>query len=205
MSREKEGTLHTKSAYEIPHIIQGGFHPERRRSDGGFLIATAMRIPGRTQSAKAAATAFPMQSDTRAYGAGHRERPEWKEKKWKDLRRQRWRSSRTWCMIGEACKFCSIGDTLHLLEAVEGPGPIRNPCIDTATEESHQWTIHNQILVNASWSFGRWMHDNRLPDDPLRTNQDAGELSDNVHFITEIAKLLINVERTEKTDIPRHL
>lgn len=69
-----------KNAYEIPHIIQGGFHPERRRSDGGFLIAAAMRIPGRTQSAKTAATAFPMQSDTRAYGAGHRERPEWKEK-----------------------------------------------------------------------------------------------------------------------------
>lgn len=75
--RSKSG----KFPYEIPHIIQGGFHPERRRSDGGFLIAAAMRIPGRTQSAKAAATAFPMQSDTRAYGAGHRERPEWKEKK----------------------------------------------------------------------------------------------------------------------------
>lgn len=39
-----------KNAYEIPHIIQGGFHPERRRSDGGFLIAAAMRIPGRTQA-----------------------------------------------------------------------------------------------------------------------------------------------------------
>lgn len=26
-----------KNAYEIPHIIQGGFHPERRRSDGGFF------------------------------------------------------------------------------------------------------------------------------------------------------------------------
>ena len=70
-----------KNAYEIPHIIQGGFHPKRRRSDGGFLIAEAMRIPGRTQSATAAVTAFPMQSDTRACGAGHRERPEWKKKK----------------------------------------------------------------------------------------------------------------------------
>lgn len=69
-----------KNPYEIPHIIQGGFHPKRRRSDGGFLIAEAMRIPGRTQSATAAVTAFPMQSDTRACGAGHRERPEWKEK-----------------------------------------------------------------------------------------------------------------------------
>ena len=47
--RSKSG----KFPYEIPHIIQGGFHPERRRSDGGFLIAAAMRIPGRTQSAKA--------------------------------------------------------------------------------------------------------------------------------------------------------
>lgn len=69
-----------KNAYEIPHIIQGGFHPKKRRSDGGFLIAEAMRIPGRTQSATAAVTACPMQSDTRACGAGHRERPEWKEK-----------------------------------------------------------------------------------------------------------------------------
>ena len=74
--RSKSG----KFPYEIPHIIQGGFHPERRRSDGGFLIAEAMRIPGRTQSATAAVAAFPMQSDTRACGAGHRERPEWKEK-----------------------------------------------------------------------------------------------------------------------------
>ena len=35
-----------------------------------------------------------------------------RKKKWKDLRRQRWRSSRTWCMIGEACKFCSIESRL---------------------------------------------------------------------------------------------
>lgn len=69
-----------KNAYEIPHIIQGGFHPKRRHCDGGFLIAEAMRIPGRTQSAMTAVTAFLMQSDTRACGAGHRERPEWKEK-----------------------------------------------------------------------------------------------------------------------------
>lgn len=34
-------------------------------------------------------------------------------KKWKDLRRQRWRSSHTWCMIGEACKFCSIESGLR--------------------------------------------------------------------------------------------
>ena len=51
--RSKSG----KFPYEIPHIIQGGFHPERRRSDGGFLIAEAMRIPGCTQSATAAVTA----------------------------------------------------------------------------------------------------------------------------------------------------
>ena len=169
-----KGTLSGKNTNEIPHIIQGRFHPERRRTDSGFLISAAMRIPGRTKSAKAAVTSFPMQSDTRACGAGHREIPEWKEKKWKDPRRQSWKSSRTWCMIGEASKFCSIRDRLHLLEAVEGPGPIRNPCIDTATEESHQWTIHNQIFVNAGWSFRRWMHHNRLPNDPLRTNQDAG-------------------------------
>ena len=69
-----------KFPYEIPHIIHGGFHHERQRYNNGFLIAEAMRIPGRTQSATAAVTAFPMQSDTRACGTGHREKPEWKEK-----------------------------------------------------------------------------------------------------------------------------
>lgn len=39
-----------KNAYEIPHIIQGGFHAGRPRSERGFLMPAGMRIPGKPRS-----------------------------------------------------------------------------------------------------------------------------------------------------------
>lgn len=39
-----------KFPYEIPHIIHGGFHTGRPRSERGFLMPAGMRIPGKPRS-----------------------------------------------------------------------------------------------------------------------------------------------------------
>ena len=71
---------------------------------------------------------------------------------------------------------------------------MRNTGIDPATEESHQWTINNEIFVNTGRGLRGRMHNNRLTNDTLSTNQDTGKLIYDVHFITEITQLLINIK-----------